>query len=211
MIGLIYCAGYGKRLGKLTESMPKCMMDVNGKPCLERIIEHFNYYGVNKIIVNTHWCNMRIMEYFGDRLLYTFEPVLLGESQTLQRLRPWLKDNYVIVANGDTLSDVNIDNLKSISMSGGVNVRHVDKGIYAGYSVLHKDYFNGNMEFTNLITPAEWVDIGDPNRLKLANELYKTSDEDKRREIYKRVQATYRMVRRESSLEQRKKDDSNNR
>jgi len=171
-VGLIFCAGLGKRLGKLTAENPKCMIDINGKPCLEHIVEYLESYGIDKVIVNTHWMPLKIMDYFGDRLLYTFEPVLLGESNTLRRLKRWLQNEFVVMVNGDTLSDVNLDLMLEVCKRGGVSVKHYDKGVYAGYAILHKDYFNGNTDFTNLISPANWIDIGSPKSLKEARKLY---------------------------------------
>jgi NDP-sugar pyrophosphorylase family protein len=173
VIALVYCAGFGKRLGKLTKETPKCMIKVAGKPCLERIVEKLNGLGVKRIIVNTHWLPLRIMEYFGDRILYTFEPELMGENLTLNRLVRWLEDEFVLVCNGDTLTEVDLNAMMEIAMNNNANVRHMDHEVYAGYTILCPDYFRGNRKFINYISPDYWVDIGTPKGLKEANEHYK--------------------------------------
>lgn len=172
MLGLIYCAGYGTRLGELTKEIPKVMVDVAGKPCLEWIVEKFEKSGIKKIIINTHWLPLKIMEYFGDRLLYTFEPELLGEYNTLNRLEKWLKDEFVCVCNGDTLSDISLELMTNLCVSENMSVRFMDGDVYAGYSILHPDYFFGHRKFTNLITDAYWVDIGTPKGLREARRHY---------------------------------------
>lgn len=169
---LIYAAGYGKRLGKLTEDTSKVMLPIGGKPCLEWIVEKFESAGANQIIVNTHWKALDIMSYFEDRVLYTFEPVLLGEGQTLARLEHWLKDEFAFVCNGDTLSDIDLELMLEFAAKYNCNVRHVDKGVYAGYMLLHPDYFNGNKKFIDLTTEAEWIDIGSPQGLAKAQKKY---------------------------------------
>lgn len=172
MVGLIFSAGYGKRLGRITKTMPKCMIKVAGKPCLERIVSKIEALGVDRIIVNTHWLPLKIMEYFGERLLYTFEPELLGEGNTLKQLKNWLAGEYVILANGDTLSDVSLKNMLELSIYAATNVRFMDNGVYAGYSVLHPSYFDGNQEFVDYEDGSYWVDIGTPAKLKEANEHF---------------------------------------
>ncbi len=173
MIALLYCAGFGTRLGELTKKTPKCMIKVAGKSCLERIVDKLNGLGVKRIIVNTHWLPLRIMEHFGDRLLYTFEPELLGEDNTLKGLEKWLDDEFVLVGNGDTLSEVDLNKMMEVAIQYECNVRHMDKEVYAGYMILHPDYFHGNRKFINYISPDYWVDIGTPSKLKEANEHYK--------------------------------------
>jgi len=171
-MALIFCAGLGTRLGKLTQDRSKVMLDIAGKPCLERIVEKFENIGIGKIIVNTYWKPLDIMAYFGDRLLYTFEPELLGESNTLYRLNKWLRDEYVFLANGDTLSDINLDLMLDLCDDNEASVRYMDHDVYAGYTLLHPDYFNGNKKFIGLETNAQWTDIGTPKGLKEARKIY---------------------------------------
>jgi NDP-sugar pyrophosphorylase family protein len=171
--GLIFCAGLGTRLGKLTKDKAKAMIDINGKPCLERIADSFNALGIDKIIVNTHWQAMSIMSYFADRFLYTFEPILLGENITLHRLKHWLAEDFVLVANGDTLTNCDLNFLLETAMNYDCNVRLMDKDVYAGYMVLHPDYFMGNVKFINIEVDGDWVDIGTPEGLKKARLIFK--------------------------------------
>ncbi len=39
MKAMIFAAGLGKRLGKITESIPKALVDINGKTVLQRAVE----------------------------------------------------------------------------------------------------------------------------------------------------------------------------
>jgi NDP-sugar pyrophosphorylase family protein len=108
MKALILCAGKGTRLG--LKKTPKCMVKVNGKPILEHLVNHLNKAGITEIIVNVHKDYEKIFEYFGTRLLYLFEPTLLGEDGTEKILSKWLGDEYIVM-NGDTLTDIYIKDL----------------------------------------------------------------------------------------------------
>jgi NDP-sugar pyrophosphorylase family protein len=121
MKALILCAGKGSRLGYKTK--PKCMAMVNGKPILEHLVNHLNKYGITEIIVNVHQDYDKIFKYFGTRLLYLYEPTLLGESATEQLLQNWLGMRYIVM-NGDTLTNVNLkkmmDSPNSIAFVKGI-------------------------------------------------------------------------------------------
>ena len=102
-VGLILCAGLGSRLKPLTNKMPKCMITVGNKPVLERIADHLNKHGIWRIVVNLHAFPEVVMKHFGQRFLYIYEPVPMGELATVSLVRGWFPKEKIVVANGDTL------------------------------------------------------------------------------------------------------------
>jgi N-acetyl-alpha-D-muramate 1-phosphate uridylyltransferase len=54
MKAIIFAAGLGKRLGNITETIPKALVDINGKTALRRAVERCSSYGFDEIIVNVH-------------------------------------------------------------------------------------------------------------------------------------------------------------
>jgi NDP-sugar pyrophosphorylase family protein len=58
MKAMIFAAGLGKRLGKITEKIPKALVDINGKTVLHLAVEKCSAKGFDDIIVNVH--------HFGD-------------------------------------------------------------------------------------------------------------------------------------------------
>lgn len=171
MNGLILSAGLGTRLGKLTENTPKPMIKIAGKPVLEHLVDYLNSWNVEKIIVNTHHKPLKIMEYFGTRLVYSYEPKLLGEEGTILSLKNWLMDDYTVVMNGDTLTNLNLAEM--LKTSGGRNVRSMDGDIYTGTMIISPSYFEGNNKFSYYSHKDTWfVDMGTPEGLKKAKEIY---------------------------------------
>ena len=136
------------------------MVRVGGKPVLERLVDHLNNYGITEIIVNLHYKPQAIYKYFGTRLLYFYEPKLLGEIETENRLRNWLGTDYII-ANGDTLTDLNINEL--ISYYGAMSW---DK-VYTGMT-----YRYGNCPTRKVDFKCWWQDIGTLEGLKKARLYY---------------------------------------
>lgn len=167
MKALIFCAGNGTRLRPITNKTPKVMVEVGGKPVLEHLVDHLNSHGIHEIIVNLHHKPEKIMNYFGQRLIYFHEPHLLGEENTRELLerRGWLGDEYVVM-NGDTLTNVNI----TAMISQNLTTYFEDDGVYAGTSFYKRG--DGTFYTYEKKDGEFWIDMGTPDGLKKAKEHY---------------------------------------
>ena len=54
MVGVIFCAGLGTRLKPLTDTIPKALVPLAGKPLLQWQVEKLRDAGITDIIVNVH-------------------------------------------------------------------------------------------------------------------------------------------------------------
>ena len=63
---VIFCGGFGTRLQKITNKIPKPMVDVAGKPFLEHLIVQLKKNGIKKIIILTGYKSDLIKNYFLD-------------------------------------------------------------------------------------------------------------------------------------------------
>lgn len=169
MKALILCAGKGTRLG--LKKTPKCMVKVNGKPVLEHLVNHLNKHGIIDIVVNINKNYNKIFKYFGTRLLYFYEPILLGEYGTERMLREWLGDEYIVM-NGDTLTNLNIQTL--ISRKSDITSEPKDIFFYKTDRYAGTKYVD-----TKALIAEEWdgdgayyFDIGTPAKLAKARRYY---------------------------------------
>lgn len=107
---IFLAAGYGKRLGKFTETTPKCLLDVNGKSILERDIDAFLQNGIDDLIIitgpNSQKFKFMNVEYIHD-LNYKKHDVL----GTLMEGKEFLNDE-IIISYTDIIYDSSI--VKSI-------------------------------------------------------------------------------------------------
>jgi GTP:adenosylcobinamide-phosphate guanylyltransferase len=164
MRALILTAGNGKRLG--LKHKPKCMAIVAGKPILEHLVNHLNKAGITEIMVNIHKGYEPIFKYFGSRLLYFYEPTLMGEAATEKMLENWLGDEYIVM-NGDTLTNIN-----PTAIAWELPFRRVmfsKNGRYAGttrVNIRHKGI--SNIDFSNWY----YFDCGTPKKLAKARRFY---------------------------------------
>ena len=51
MKAIILAAGLGSRLGAMTKSRPKCMIEIDGKTILQRMTDIFKAYGIAEVVV----------------------------------------------------------------------------------------------------------------------------------------------------------------
>ena len=66
MNALILAAGLGTRLKPLTDTMPKAMVPVNGKPLLEHTVSRLVEAGATEIVVNVHHFGQQIIDFLKD-------------------------------------------------------------------------------------------------------------------------------------------------
>lgn len=109
MKALLLAAGYGTRLKPITDSIPKCLVDINGRPLLEIWIELLVNAGIKDILVNTHYLSDKV-NYFINISLYNefitvvHENKLHGTAGTLLKNLSFFKDNPLILIHADNLS-----------------------------------------------------------------------------------------------------------
>ncbi len=176
MKAIILSAGIGTRLWPLTKAIPKPMVEIAGKPVLEHIADYLNKHGIYEIIVNLHYLPEKIMNYFGTRFIYSYEPKLLGEEGTIISLSRWIEKDFCVVVNGDTLTNLDLNEM--FKMSKGQNVKFMDGETYAGVRIISPLYELGDKKSANYQNKNDWwVDIGTPEGLRKARLLYeKTSN-----------------------------------
>ncbi len=108
---VIMAGGLGTRLRPHTETCPKPMLVVAGKPMLEHIIERAKTEGFGRFIISINYLGHMIEDYFGSgerlgvKINYLKETTPLGTAGALGLLNP-RPDLPFVVANGDVLSDI---------------------------------------------------------------------------------------------------------
>jgi mannose-1-phosphate guanylyltransferase/mannose-1-phosphate guanylyltransferase/phosphomannomutase len=118
MKAVVLAAGKGQRLGELTNSRPKPMIEINGKPVLEHNLEMCRKAGVHDIYINLHHLPDIIRNYFGDgskygvHITYNYEPDLLGTAGALIPFKNELKNEPIFVIYGDNYISFDLLDLK---------------------------------------------------------------------------------------------------
>lgn len=108
---VVMAGGFGKRLWPLTETLPKPMLPVNGKPMMQRLVEQLRDAGIHNLHVTTHYKPEVIRNHFGDGGSFGVEIEYFHESRPLGTagalgLMPRPVDP-ILVVNGDVLTSAN--------------------------------------------------------------------------------------------------------
>lgn len=165
MIGLIMCAGRSIRLKEETKDKPKCMVEVNNKPILEHIADHMNKHGIWRIVVNLHSFPEVVMKNFGQRFLYLYEPVPMGEFATISLIRSWFPYEELIIMNGDTITNIDISEVVARKISG--KCISIETGEHMGTTV-HTVGWPAH----SLGVSCQYFDCGTTDGLALARKHY---------------------------------------
>jgi NDP-sugar pyrophosphorylase family protein len=110
----ILCGGFGTRLGALTRDLPKPMIEIGGRPYLERVIESFSERGLRDFVLLTGYKADVIEEHFGDgarfgvRIAHSRETEPLGTGGALREARALLGDRFILTF-GDVLRHFDYD------------------------------------------------------------------------------------------------------
>ena len=102
MRAILLAAGMGTRLRPLTLETPKSLIEVNGKPLLERQVEFLKEKGINEIIVVTGYLNEKfeyLKEKYGVKLVFNDKYDIYNNIYSMYRVRKYLGDSYVIDAD----------------------------------------------------------------------------------------------------------------
>lgn len=102
MRAILLAAGMGTRLRPLTLTTPKSLIEVGGKPLMERQIEYLREVGVEEIIVLTGYLNEKfdyLKEKYGVKIVHNDKYDKYNNIYTMYLVREYLKDTYVIDAD----------------------------------------------------------------------------------------------------------------
>ncbi len=108
---VIMAGGRGRRLQPHTNSCPKPLLPVRGRPILEHIIERAKSEGFHRFVIAVNYLGHMIEDYFGDgrglrvEIEYLREETPLGTAGAVALITP-RPDEPFLVSNGDVLTDI---------------------------------------------------------------------------------------------------------
>ena len=115
----ILAGGFAKRLGQLTEKIPKSLIEVNGKPFIDWQLNLLSRKGFSKIVLCVSHRADLIREYVGDGSKFDLElnysedgPVQLGTGGAIKKALPLLGDKFMVLY-GDSFLDVDYHQIGS--------------------------------------------------------------------------------------------------
>jgi mannose-1-phosphate guanylyltransferase len=114
MRALLLAAGFGTRLRPLTDTVPKCLVQIHGRPLLDYWLDLiFKDGAISHAIINTHYLAEVVQRHMAsspwrERVTLVNEPELLGTGGTLVANRAALGSGPVMLAHADNLTTFDI-------------------------------------------------------------------------------------------------------
>ena len=117
MYAIILCGGKGTRLREYTETTPKPLVEIGGRPILWHLLKYYSHFGITDFILCTGYLQEKFTEYFSSsREFPRVQCVNTGtdtiKSERIKQIQPLIPaGEHFIVAYGDDLSDVPLPGL----------------------------------------------------------------------------------------------------
>jgi N-acetyl-alpha-D-muramate 1-phosphate uridylyltransferase len=115
MKAMIFAAGLGSRLAKITENIPKALVDINGKTALHLAVEKCSAYGFTDIIINVHHFadlvedHVKQLNRIGFKISVSDErEMLLETGGGLYKARKFFDQNSFLIYNVDIVSNLDL-------------------------------------------------------------------------------------------------------
>lgn len=115
---LLLAAGLGTRLRPLTDTTPKCLVEIDGRPLLDYWFDALGRAGVRDVLLNTHHLPGPVRRFLDEKrrqgfaAVESFEPLLLGSAGTIAAHPAWADDaDDVLIIYADNLSDIDLAEL----------------------------------------------------------------------------------------------------
>ena len=149
MKAMIFTAGLGTRLRPLTNDRPKALIEINGVPMLQLLIERIKSFGFNDIILNVHHFADQVINFlkkkknFGINISISDETkLLLDTGGGLKKVAWFFNDNKpFLLYNVDILTDLNLKLLYNIHcQSDALATLTVANRDSSRYLLFDKDY-----------------------------------------------------------------------
>ena len=119
MQAIILAAGMGKRLGELTKSNTKCMVEVNGVRLIDRTLNQLSRLELTRVVIVVGYEGQKLIDYIGDRysdrlkIEYVENPVYdkTNNIYSLALAKEQLQEEDTILIESDLIFDDNMFSL----------------------------------------------------------------------------------------------------
>jgi len=146
---LILAGGYGTRISEESDTKPKPMIEIGGKPILWHIMKHYSSYGYNEFVILLGYKSYVVKEYFANYYLHNSDVTIDTAKQQLE-IHNNYSENWKI-----TLIDTGLE-----TMTGG-RVKRAQQ--FIGNEPFHLTYGDGVSD----VNLKELVEFHHKNKKKI--------------------------------------------
>ena len=110
---IILCGGRGRRMGKITNNIPKPLIKIRNKPIIDHKIRYYKSQGLNNFIFCLGYKSKKIKSFLIKKYptsIYNNAGINAGILKRIYFVRKLIKD-FTIISYGDTLAKINLKHL----------------------------------------------------------------------------------------------------
>jgi mannose-1-phosphate guanylyltransferase len=113
----LLAAGPGSRLRPITDTVPKCLVPIQGTPMLSIWLQMCQRFGIEEVLINVNAHAASVCEFLrrdtnGPRVRVVVEEQLLGSAGTLRANRDWvIADEFFWVFYADVLNRADLEGM----------------------------------------------------------------------------------------------------
>ena len=131
---IILAGGLGTRLQSVVKNIPKCMAMVSGKPFLYYIFQYLEKFQISEVILSLGFKHEFVVNWVKQnnwpfKINFIVEKEPLGTGGALNLATNYTKGSNVLVINGDTYFDVDINDLLKSHKEKGADITVALKSI----------------------------------------------------------------------------------
>jgi len=114
---ILLCGGKGTRVSRYTKHVPKCLIDINGKPFLYHQLKFLKKNNIKKVIISTGYLSKKIQNYLKKDIRFINFKIkvdgkkLLGTGGAVLKSLNFLKKNFFVIY-GDSYLRFRLNALK---------------------------------------------------------------------------------------------------
>lgn len=160
---IILCGGKGERLRPLTESTPKPLVHLKGRPILSYLLDHLRKFGIKHIVIAAGFQAEKIIHYFKENYRdLNVTIVNSGDVDIIDRIKacvPHIKGDFILLY-GDTLADVNFNQLQEFHFSSRSKATITLWPLKSQFGLAEIDHDGNVTNFKEKPTLDKWINIG---------------------------------------------------
>ena len=120
---LLLAAGFGTRLRPITFTLPKCLVNIGGRPLLDIWLSKLEALSCDQALINTHYLSNQVDAYLASRSIsdmninVSYEDELLGTAGTLLNCRKYFEHSTTLLAHADNATSDDLRGLLHAHLS----------------------------------------------------------------------------------------------
>ena len=112
---IILSGGKGTRVKKYTKEIPKCLINIKGKPFLYYQLRYLKKYKIRNVIISTCYLSYKIKEYVKKNINFLNIKIIddvkpLGTGGAINKSLKYLKKNFFVIY-GDSYLNFNLNRM----------------------------------------------------------------------------------------------------